>query len=224
MPVEEKQTNSPVITASPAGPAALAGHRAPASASPAPPGAPGPAAPSAACGLCSAARRTTTRTRLLRPEVSARLASAISRSPTATGRRKRTAALPSTTLGWLTASMAAWSARPNTKPPCTRPAASAAISGPVGRPHPCRPRGGRRRVQRLAAQPAVELEMGPGLHWSARDYSGPGATERTPPAGPPGPPAAASSWRPTSPQLVAEPCCRSRPILTAVRSTEGDDG
>src|SRR6202035_1465690 len=65
----------------------------------------------------SPARSTSTATSRLRPAVSSSRASAVTRSPTATGRWKRTSALPSTTVGRLTASMAAWSARPKTKPP-----------------------------------------------------------------------------------------------------------
>src|SRR5690606_37103727 len=67
-----------------------------------------------------AVRSTSTSTWCFLPSTLRTRVTARNRSPTTTGRSKRRVALPSTTLGWLTASMAAWSARPNTNPPCTR--------------------------------------------------------------------------------------------------------
>jgi hypothetical protein len=55
-------------------------------------------------------------------------ASATTVSPTRTGAVNRTAAEPSTTFGSFTATIAARSAVPNTKPPWTSPTASAAIA------------------------------------------------------------------------------------------------
>jgi hypothetical protein len=55
----------------------------------------------------SPSRDTVTASRRLRPSALSTRASATSRSPTATGARNRTSAAASTTVGWLTASMAA---------------------------------------------------------------------------------------------------------------------